>query len=78
MQDTVLQFLPIEILSIFYVIIVFIVAKKRHVNPFIWSIPVLIPGFGLIVAGVFFLITLLSILDRLNKLELEFPAKTFT
>ena len=67
--DTVIQFIPIMFLQLIYAAIVFVVARKRHVNPWIWTVASLVPVFGLLVSGVFMLFSFLSILDRLNVLE---------
>ncbi|WP_340646716.1 hypothetical protein [Phenylobacterium sp.] len=65
----IIQFIPSIILGILYAIVVFLVARKRRINPWGWTIATLIPIIGLVVAAVFFCVTLLSILDRLNGLE---------
>jgi len=63
------QLVPITLLGAIYAVIVFIAAKKRGVNPWPWAISSLVPIVGMIVSGVFFLLTFLSMLDRLNALE---------
>ena len=68
-MELILQFVPLLIFSLIYAVIVFIVARKRRINPWGWTIGTMIPLFGLIISGVFFVTTLLSILDRLNALE---------
>jgi tetratricopeptide (TPR) repeat protein len=55
--------------SLFYAVVVFVVARKRKINPWGWTIAALVPFIGFVVAAVFFLVTLLSILDHLNRLE---------
>lgn len=57
------------VMGLIYAVVVFIVARKRNINPWGWTLATAIPVAGLIVAAVFFLTTLLSMLDRLNKLE---------
>lgn len=64
-----LQFIPMITLGIIYAIVVFIIAGKRKANRWGWTIATLVPVLGLLVAATFFLLTLLSILDRLNALE---------
>jgi len=57
------------VIGVIYAIIVYVVARKRRVNPWPWTIPTLIPVLGMIVAGIFMLLSFLSVLDRLNALE---------
>lgn len=59
------------VIGIIYAIVVYVIARKRRVNPWPWTIPTLIPVIGIIVAGIFMLLSFLSVLDRLNKLESE-------
>ena len=59
------------ILGVIYAIVVYVIARKRRVNPWPWTIATLIPGLGMLVAAVFYLLSFLSVLDRLNKLENE-------
>ena len=73
----VLQLLPILIVSGIYAVVVYVVADKRRVNPWPWTIGTLVPFFGLIVAAVFMLLSFLSILDRLNALESQARVETF-
>ncbi|CAN5425936.1 hypothetical protein BH10PSE3_BH10PSE3_34110 [soil metagenome] len=70
-QAQIIQIFPILFLSIIYAIVVFIVARKRNINPWGWTIGTAIPFIGFFVSAVFFLVTLMSILDRLNMLEKE-------
>src|SRR5215471_17059614 len=67
--DTFMQLVPGIILGLVYAAVVFVVARKRKINPWGWTIATLVPFIGLLVAAVFFLLTLLSILDRLDTLE---------
>jgi hypothetical protein len=64
-----IQWLPLLSLSAIYAVTVFLVARKRRVNPWPWTIATLIPMAGLFVAAIFYLVSLLSVLDRLNELE---------
>lgn len=57
------------VIGIIYAIVVYIVARKRGVNPWVWAIPTLIPFIGVIVGAIFMLLSFLSVLDRLNVLE---------
>jgi len=70
-MNSALQLFPAFILGFIYAAVVFVVARKRGVNPWPWALATLVPVVGLIVSAVFFLLTLLSILDRLNVLEKE-------
>ena len=69
MESQIIQLAPMMILGLIYALVVYVVARKRRINPWVWTIATLIPGIGLIVSGIFFLVTFLSILDRLNTLE---------
>ena len=69
MIETMMQLIPITLVGLVYAAIVFVVARKRRINPWGWTIGSLVPGIGLIVAGIFWILTLLSVLDRLDKLE---------
>jgi hypothetical protein len=71
MQAQMIQIFPILFLSIIYAIVVFVVARKRNINPWGWTIGTVIPFVGFFVSAIFFLLTLMSILDRLNSLEKE-------
>ncbi len=68
-SDMFVQVVPFTLISIIYAVIVFIVARKRRINPWGWTIGTLIPFIGLFISAIFFLLTFLSILDRLNALE---------
>ncbi|MBL8556296.1 MAG: hypothetical protein JNL41_18625 [Phenylobacterium sp.] len=59
------------IVGVVYAIVVYVIARKRRVNPWPWTIATLIPAIGLLVAAIFYLLSFLSVLDRLNKLEGE-------
>ena len=59
------------VMGIVYAIVVYVIARKRRVNPWPWTIATLIPGIGLLIAAIFYLLSFLSVLDRLNKLENE-------
>ena len=71
LTDQIIQFIPLMTLQLFYAAVVFVVARKQHKNPWIWTACSLIPGLGFILAGVFMLLSYLSVLDRLNVLERE-------
>ena len=59
------------VLGIVYAAIVYVIARKRRVNPWPWTIATLIPVIGILIAAIFYLLSFLSVLDRLNKLEGE-------
>lgn len=69
--EAIIQMVPAVVLGLIYAAVVFVVARKRHINPWGWTIAAAVPVIGLIVAAVFWLLTLFSILDRLNRLEAE-------
>jgi ATP/ADP translocase len=70
-ENFLIQIIPSMVLGAIYAWIVFVIAKKRRINPWGWTIGSLVPIVGLIVAGVFYLLSFLSVLDRLNALEGE-------
>lgn len=70
----IIQILPSLIVGTIYAALVFVVARKRAINPWPWTIGTLIPLFGLFVGAAFFYVTTLSILDRLNVLEGKAPS----
>jgi len=69
MQDAIIQLAPVALVGAIYAVVVFIVAKKRSLNPWLWTLGSLIPIIGWLVSGLFLLLTFLSMLDRLNELE---------
>jgi hypothetical protein len=77
-ESQLVQLAPMMVLGLIYAAIVFIVARKRGVNPWVWTIATLLPGVGLIVSGIFFLLTFFSVLDRLNALEQNSKAQEFS
>lgn len=66
MQDTIIQFIPATILGLVWAIPVYKTAQKRSVNPWPWAIGCCIPLVSMIVVPVFWVTTVMSILDRLN------------
>lgn len=68
-SDMWIQFLPSVLLGGIYAILVYQIAKRRGVAPLGWVLGTLIPIIGLIVSAIFFYLSFLSVLDRLNKLE---------
>ena len=68
-ENIFIQLIPSIVLGVIYAAVVFVIARKRGVNPWGWTIATLVPLIGLLVSAVFFLTTLLSSLDRLNALE---------
>jgi hypothetical protein len=73
----IIQLLPLMIIQTVYAIITFVMARKQGKNPWAWTIFTLVPGIGMFVFLIFFLLTLLSMLDRLNALEKETLASRF-
>jgi ATP/ADP translocase len=69
MNAQLLQLLPTFIVGAIYAAVVFVMARKRNLNPWGWTIGALIPVVGIFVSAVFMLLTFLSVLDRLNALE---------
>ncbi len=75
--SAILGFVPLLVVQAIYAIVVFLMARKRRTNPWFWTVGALVPLFGVFVSAVFVVLTLLSILDRLNALEESAPASTF-
>lgn len=69
-EAMIIQMVPITILSIIYAVVIFVIARKRGVNPWPWTIGTLVPFVGAIIVGpIFMLLSFLSVFDRLNVLE---------
>ena len=64
-------FLPLLLISLTFSIPVFLIARKRKLNPWGWTILTFCPFVGWIFAIAFCANTVLSILDRLAKIESE-------
>lgn len=75
-DNLLIQLIPAIIFSLIYAVIVYAVARRRRLNPWPWTIATLIPVIGMIVAGVFLLLSFLSVLDRLNALEAAAGVRT--
>lgn len=73
--EAIVEFIPLIIVQLIYAAIAFVVARKRSMNPWPWTIGTLIPILGMLVFGLYFLLSFLSVLDRLNTLER--PANKF-
>lgn len=70
-DNLLIQFIPAVIFSVIYAAIVYAIARRRRINPWVWTIATLVPIIGMIVSWVFLLLSFLSVLDRLNALEDE-------
>lgn len=69
-EAMILQFLPLTILSLIYAFVVYVIARKRGLNPWLWTIGTVVPLVGVIIVGpLFLLLSFLSVFDRLNALE---------
>jgi len=75
--NLIIQLTPALVLGLIYASLVFVTARKRGVNPWIWAAGTLVPFVGLLVGAVFFFVTILSMLDRLTKLEDQITSETF-
>jgi hypothetical protein len=69
--NLIIQLIPPIFLGVLLAIPVFLVARKRRANAWLWAILSVVPLLGFVVVYVFYTSTFLSILDRLNKLETE-------
>ena len=70
-QDMIIQFLPASILGLIWAVPVYKTCKKRGVNPWLWTLACLVPVVSLITVTVFWVTTIMSILDRLNAVQPE-------
>lgn len=68
-QGLLSQFIPAIVIGLIYAVVVYVIARKRRINPWGWTIGAAIPIIGMLVAAVFYLLSFLSVLDRLNALE---------
>jgi hypothetical protein len=64
-----MQLAPLMLWQLIFLVVSFVTCLKRRVNPWPWTIGMLIPGLGLPIYAIFSLVTWYSILDRLNKIE---------
>ena len=68
MSDVILQLLPATVLGWIWLIPVYKICQKRGVSPWMWVGLTAIPLAGLfIVLPIFWVTTIMSILDRLNE-----------
>jgi hypothetical protein len=67
--NLLVRLFPLEVLGLLVAVVVYAIARRRRVRPWGWTLATLIPVLGLVVAGVFLVRSLLSILDRLEALE---------
>lgn len=70
----IIQFIPSLIIGLIWVIPVYKTCLKRGISPWPWTIACVVPLVNLIAIPVFWVTTIMAILDRLNA---EGPAKTF-
>ncbi|HEY0650980.1 hypothetical protein [Phenylobacterium sp.] len=63
------QLIPLLFIQTIYAAVIFLMARKQAVRTWVWTLSALVPFLGLFVALVFFVRTILSMLDRLNALE---------
>jgi hypothetical protein len=66
MTDFLIQLLPATILGWFWLIPVYKTCRKRGVNPWMWMVLCALPVVNMIAITVFWVTTIMDILDRLN------------
>lgn len=71
--ELIIQFLPILIITLPFVIGVFWLAPKMRGNPWIWAILFVIPVVNLFAVQVFMIRTVGKTLDRLNAIAPAAP-----
>jgi len=62
---------PTLILELALAVPIFMIAKKRSVNAWLWTVLNFVPLFGWVFSIFFYAATVLSILDRIDRLEAE-------
>ena len=67
--ELVAQAAPLILVNLLYAAIVFVIARKRGIRPWPWTLGTLVPVIGFVVFPVFLLLSFLSMLDRLTALE---------
>jgi len=65
---------PWIVISLIHGVLVWITARKRRSNPWVWTILALVPVVDWLTTPLFFFLSLLSVLDRLHALEAARPA----
>lgn len=68
-EDAIIQFIPLMTLSLIWAWPIFLIAKKQGRNPWLWAILVIIPLVNVVTFSVFWVLTIMTILDRLNAME---------
>ncbi|MBA4011803.1 MAG: hypothetical protein C0481_08060 [Phenylobacterium sp.] len=71
----IIQFIPSLVIGLIWVVPVYRTCLKRRVTPWPWAIACVLPLVNLIAIPVFWVTTIMAILDRLNA---EGPEKTFS
>lgn len=66
-QDAIIQFIPLTFIGLLWAAPVYLTAQKRRINPWPWTIACVIPVINVIAIPAFWVTTVMSILDRLNK-----------
>jgi hypothetical protein len=62
----ILQFVPITVIGWLWLIPVYKTCRKRGVSPWLWMVLVAVPIVSMIALPVFWITTIMNILDRLN------------
>jgi hypothetical protein len=70
-QDMIIQFLPAAVLGWIWMIPIYKTCRKRRVNPWPWVVLCAIPLVSEITVTVFWITTVMDILDRLNGQQPE-------
>ena len=65
----VASLLPLLFVGVLWGAVIFFIARKRGDNPWLWAVVCGLPLIGGVMTVVYLLLTLHSILDRLNRLE---------
>ena len=65
-QDMLIQFIPASILGLVWAIPVYKTCRKRGVNPWPWTLACVVPVLSLFILPIFWVTTIMAILDRLN------------
>ncbi len=63
------QFLPVMVFQALLAWLVYLIATKRGINPWPWTLGTLVPSIGLLVSAVFHSLSLAAAFERLRALE---------
>lgn len=66
MSEMIVQFIPMTVLGLIWAFPVYKTCQKRGLNPWPWTIACVVPVVSLVAIPVFWVTTIMAILDKLN------------